>query len=226
MNNKTTNIDIMLKSFENASSNEERFDLAAKYWNELALGYNLEHQYVSKENGVYIEDIDKNSKYTSIDNFAKKAIESQTRLEQLNDFGHLNKDQLKEYEDFVKYIRCLVPYIVNKEVKRSALNTIQYFGWMKPARIERIRWEMGWRNQVKGIRDTVAPMWDIYDPKNHIIPEPESINKNIDVRDKLINLIGEMIGYRDSMPLYWTALETVKKELNSILLGDVLRSKK
>lgn len=228
MENKITDINRMLNSFENASSYEERFDLAAKYWNELAMGYhNIEKCYVSKENGIYVEEKDPNNKYVSIDDFVKKAAKSQKRLEKLDDSGYvLNKAQEKEYEDFIKYIRCLIPYIVNKDVKDNALRKIRYFGWTKPARIERIKWEMDWFDQVKGTRDPVKPMWDIYDPKNHIIPEPESINKNIDVRAKLINLIGEMIGYRDSMSLYWTALEIVKQELNTILLGDILSSKK
>lgn len=106
---KTTQIRTMIKTLANAKSDKERFDLAAKYWNELAMGYCIEHEYVIEQNGIYVEDEGKDNKYESISDFVGEAA---YWLSCYFESGHCRHEE--EFQDrfaFAKFIKVFKPYV-------------------------------------------------------------------------------------------------------------------
>lgn len=105
---KTTDIRLMRKEVETVKDNStELLSVAVKYWNELALGYCIEHEELKSENGKYIND-EKSFTVESIEDVLTECI---YWLSCYYENGHCRKeDEYNDRKAFIKFLTVFLPY--------------------------------------------------------------------------------------------------------------------
>lgn len=104
---KTTRVDVMTKSLI-GKTEEQVFDLCAKYFNELANGYFFEHEVVTKKGKVYRESESDENYYRDVLDFCN---EISYWLSCYYEYGNIRHDA--EYNDrkaFIKFLKVFQPY--------------------------------------------------------------------------------------------------------------------
>ena len=117
---RTTRKPTMVKSVMHAliSGQSELLALCAKYWNELANGYYLEHEEVhfDADKDAWVESDTSVEPYRTVDDFCKEAS---YWLSCYYESGHC-RNEGEEYKDrkaFLKYLEVFKPFCKEKHTK-------------------------------------------------------------------------------------------------------------
>ena len=112
---KTTRKPTMLKALDNAKTRDEIMALAVEYWNELALGYFIEHEELvyDKERALYCEVENRDRTYSDVSDIYGEEL---YWLSCYYESGNLRHDE--EHHDrhaFLKFAEVFRPYVGSLE---------------------------------------------------------------------------------------------------------------
>jgi hypothetical protein len=110
----------MIKSVFHASAlcETELLAICAKYWNELANGYYLEHEEVhwNADKDAWVESDNKGNTYSTVDDFC---AEASYWLSCYYESGHCRNEgeEFKDRKAFIKFLDVFKPFCKEKHTK-------------------------------------------------------------------------------------------------------------
>lgn len=115
---RTTRKPTMIKAVNHAmESSFELLVICAKFWNELANGYYLEHEEVhfDPSKDAWVESESAENSYSTVDDFCEEAS---YRLSCYYEGGHCrNEEEFKDRKAFIKFLDVFKPFCNEKHTK-------------------------------------------------------------------------------------------------------------
>ena len=115
---RTTRKPTMIKTINSAKDNSaELLAICAKYWNELANGYYLEHEEVhfDADKDAWVESESVENTYSTVDDFC---AEASYWLSCYYESGHCrHEEEFKDRKAFIKFLDVFKPFCKEKHTK-------------------------------------------------------------------------------------------------------------